>query len=98
MLKISIYNDNITHFSHWTRVSEDAEDVNNITNKVDFYGVYVYIKLCTLIVGIHLFSSAIGTFTNTDHILSYRKYQQVLYSRNIINNTLWSQYNKTRNY
>ena len=63
MLKISIYNDNITHFSHWTRVSEDAEDVNNITNKVGFYGVYVYIKLCALIVGIHLFSSAAGTFT-----------------------------------
>ena len=48
MLKISIYNDNITHFSHWTRVSEDAEDVNNITNKVDFYGVDVYIKLLYL--------------------------------------------------
>ena len=48
MLKISIYNDNITHFSHWTRVSEDAEDVNNITKKVDFYGVYVYIKLLYL--------------------------------------------------
>lgn len=47
MLKISIYND-ITHFSHWTRVSEDAEDVNNITKKVDFYGVYVYIKLLYL--------------------------------------------------
>lgn len=48
MLKISIYNDNITHFSHWTRVSEDAEDVNNITKKVDFYGVYVYITLLYL--------------------------------------------------
>ena len=48
MLKISIYNDNITHFSHWTIVSEDADDVNNITNKVDFYGVDVYIKLLYL--------------------------------------------------